>query len=234
MTQNPNTDQHTDLSMKRRRGRPKVHNIQSNLIEQSNKIEIIKLSHSSDSDNNNNDNNNNNNNNKNNDNDNNDIVNQIDFLRDSDGGIGRTSKHIIDNLTSRRELDNLDHVFGDFISKVANVANNSVMDRTQVHNHLLKYYHKLDSMIQEFNIKSILHADTSLTNIATQLDRHYDVKNDINLINLSGIKNDDTESIANITELLSEPAFISHIIKQDTFLNKYNVIIHDPAFIPPK
>lgn len=248
MNQNPNTDQHTDLSMNRKRGRPpkaksNINNIPENDRNNNNQpIEII-----------------------------NPIINeiiqttdippsidQLDFFNDdqlnkSDHKFNHKSNHISDHKssTTHRELDNINGTFNDLMLKITNVANNSSIDRTQVHNHLLKFYHKLDSLIHEFNIQSILinsgvNSNININNLNQNnqnnqnntnihlLDRHYDVKNDINLINLSGIKNDDTESIANITELLSEPEFISHIVKQDTFLNKYNVIIHDSNLVIPK
>jgi len=141
------------------------------------------------------------------------VMNNIDFFNDTP--IEKHPMYDLIESQSHRELESLDQVFNNLMVQVTGFVDNPLMDKKQLHNHLLQYYHKLEQMM----LNTLDVPDNN-----TQLNRHYDVKNEINLIN---IHNDPANTDINITDILSEPEFISHISKKDTFLNKYNVIIYE-------
>ena len=112
-----------------------------------------------------------------------------------------------------------DLIFNDFLTKLVSSTNS----QTILQNHLLKYRKILDSLMGGEE------GDGSATT-NPQLNRHYDVKNDINLINLSSINiDDDTEINENVSQILSDPGFVSQVIHKTQTLNKYNIIIQDPC-----
>lgn len=124
-------------------------------------------------------------------------------------------------------LHDLDHRFNSFITKIINAQSNNITSPC-LHNRLLRYRQIFDDILKNGDENS----GTNITSTATvpQLNRHYDVKNDINLINLSSINIDDHNEInENVSQILSDPGFISQVIHKTQTLNKYNIIIQDPS-----
>ena len=132
-------------------------------------------------------------------------------------------------IENKMALEDLDHTFGELCEKVSNIGNNLFSNHRDLQNHLVQYYHQLDGVIQELgnylrNEKEREQTGQNGRNQTYNNNRNFEINNEIKLVNFTG---GDT---ANIVEMFSDPDFVTHIVRKDTFKNKYTVIVYDPSW----
>lgn len=131
-------------------------------------------------------------------------------------------------LNIDHELDTLSQAFDVFIQNLDSMHTQITPDkRISVINRLFGYYQKIHTAIQKIN-QGVTHDRELIGNLANQMhhkdddsNKIYEINNEITLLNFG------ETHLGNIIDLFSDPDFINHIIRKDTFKNKYSVVVYD-------
>jgi len=120
-------------------------------------------------------------------------------------------------------LEDLDEIFEEYKRKIARIGQNPFTDYRQLQNHLLQCYHQLEGIMQEVD-KMLREEGQEGSNITQSNNRNYEINNEINLLNFAD------SSTSTIVDMFSDAEFVTHIVRKDTFRNKYTVIVYDPKW----